>query len=72
MTCQTCKFARKSAHQLSSYECWRYPPAVYPVQSGNGVGAVTMCPVMPAHGWCGEYQPAVVSAPQGVAAKMDA
>jgi len=70
MTCQTCKFAHKSAHQLNSYECRRYPPSAYPVQSGTGVGVVTMCPVMPAQGWCGEYQPAVAA--QQASAKMDA
>lgn len=70
MTCQTCSHAQKSTQQLNQYECWRYPPSVFPLGNQGGVSMLTMRPIMPAAAWCGEYQPAPQRAAAG--AKMDA
>lgn len=53
-SCGTCRFFRA----LDSL-CLRYPPHVYPIRDRlQGIGPLTILPVVTSSHWCGEWTPA--------------
>lgn len=54
-TCSSCRFAEADQHNIGAYQCRRRAPVAVPIQTPQGVGGMSMFPVVKSDGWCGEF-----------------
>lgn len=59
-TCGECAHARVFGTELGQRLCKRYPPEVFPVQTAQGIAAMTLPrQVKTTDDACGEFKPAI-------------